>query len=145
MYQTNPGLEDVVANSMSSLSFSGVTLVFVLAIVGAVWCAVPLALFSIRRRMDSLERAVDENSHVVANDLRRITDMLLLDRMQRAHGGSGMDSGDAAGKAPHLQSVHTSIVHPASAQADQGGKQPSAFIQPRSAQVSSAPRRISAA
>jgi len=30
MYQTNPGLEDVVANSMSSLSFSGVTLVFAL-------------------------------------------------------------------------------------------------------------------
>ena len=95
--------------------------------------------------MDSLERAVDENSHVVANDLRRITDMLLLDRMQRAHGGSSMDSGDAAGKAPHLQTVHTSIVTPAPAQADQGGTQPSAFIQPRSAQVSGAPRRINAA
>ena len=53
MYQTNPGLEDVVANSMSSLSFSGVTLVFALALDGAVWCAVPFVLFAIRRRMDS--------------------------------------------------------------------------------------------
>lgn len=143
MYQTNLGLEDVVANSMSSLSFSGVTLVFVLAIVGAVWCAVPFALFSIRRRMDSLERAVDENSHVVANDLRRITDMLLLDRMQRAHGGAGMDSGDEAGKAPQAQPVHTSIV--SSASDGENGKQPIAFIQPRSASGGSAPRRINAA
>jgi len=83
MYQTKPSLEVFVANSESNLSFSGVTLVFALALVGAVWCAVPFLLFSVRRRIDSLEQVVHENPHVVANDLRRITDMLLLARVQR--------------------------------------------------------------
>lgn len=30
------------------------------------------------------------SSHDVANDLHRTTDMILLDRMPRAHGGAGM-------------------------------------------------------
>lgn len=72
---------------MPSLSFKGVTLVFALALVCAVWCVVPFLLFSVGRRINSLERAFHENWHVVPNDLLRITDMLLLARMQRAYGG----------------------------------------------------------
>lgn len=86
MYETNPGLEDVVATSMSSLSFSGVTLVFVLTVAAVMWCVVPFVLIAIRRRMNDLERSVDENSSIVANDLRRITDMLIIDRMLRNDG-----------------------------------------------------------
>lgn len=127
MYQNNPGLEDVVGNSLSSLSFSGVTLVFVMVVACLMWCAVPIALMLMKRRMDSLEQSVGENTHVVTNDLRRITDMLLIDRMQR--------TGTRA--APPVQATQTDASQPKQAQA--------VFVQPRSAQSATAPRRVDAA
>lgn len=124
MYQDNPGLEDVVGTSLSSLSFSGVTLVFILFVACVMWCVVPISLLLIKRRMDSLEQSVGENTHVVTNDLRRITDMLLIDRMQR----TGTRS------APPVQD---SDIQPKQGQA--------MFVQPRSVQPATMPRRVNAA
>ncbi len=79
------GLEHVVANSLSSLSFSGFTLFIFLVIGSAVWCAVPLVLMAMSRRIKTMERVIAENSSILGNDVRRISDILLLDRMQAGH------------------------------------------------------------
>ncbi len=98
MYQSNLGLEDVIANSLAGLSFSGFTLLMLLVVAGFVWCAVPFALLSMRRRLFALERVVEETSSMTSAEIRRITDILLLERMR---GGEiakpAQDSAESAG------------------------------------------------
>ena len=77
------GLEDVVANSLTGLSFSGFTLFAVLLIAAAVWCVVPFVLYATLKRLTAVERVVEENISTISNDMRRINDVLLMQRMIR--------------------------------------------------------------
>ena len=78
------GVTEVVANSVSSLSFSGVTLIAVITLAAAFWCAVPFMLFTMWRRIGQLETSLDQSVNIISADVRRVSDILLLNRMQGA-------------------------------------------------------------
>ena len=130
------GLEEVVANSMSGLSFSGFTIVMVLLIAAAFWCSVPFALYIMKRRMASLERLVDDNATMLSTDIRRVTDILMLQRIQSAGEGAKQAEREPAAQesAPAIQpqSQFVNNIAEFSAAAARPQAMPT-FIAPRSA------------
>ncbi len=108
-------MQDVVANSFAGLSFSGLTLLAALTVAGVVWCLVPFTILAMQRRLQALERAVEEGLAVQANDLRRVTDILLMESMRQgalpavATFAQASDAPLAKFVPPHI--IHGGIAH----------------------------------
>lgn len=137
MYENKVGIAEVIGNSLAGLSFSGVTLLFMLLVAAAAWLAVPFVLLSMKRRLKALELSFEEQMTVVSADIRRVTDILLLQRLQSADPTQLARRG--AGRAD--ASADASDMEFASSPANEATSQPK-FIAPRVIKGGAAPRRV---
>ena len=74
---TSVGLGTVVSNSLANLSFFEFTLVGAVVVMAIMWCLVPLAVFSMRWRMDDIEAAVGEQTSRLSSLMSRNNDLIL--------------------------------------------------------------------